>query len=107
MITIEDYMVKDLHLSGNDLIIYALISTKGVYEDSLTTMCLETGVTMNTVRKVLRSLEDNDLITREVSNTNTPAVYKVKFSPTKTPTSNEDSEEKINPKARLFSRRTQ
>lgn len=63
MFTVEDYMVNDLNLSGNFLLVFALLCGEGVCEYTNTELCEKVGLkSVNTLKSVLRSLEEKGLI---------------------------------------------
>lgn len=73
--TIEDYMLNDLNLSGNELLTFAFLSTQGVYKDTLEHMRKMVGMkSVTTLRNTLVSLEEKGLIKKKTKG-NTPTIY--------------------------------
>lgn len=76
--TIEDYMLNDLNLSGNELLTYAFLTSEGVYEDTLEHMRGQVGMkSITTLKNTLRSLVDRGLITITKEGINSPTTYSV------------------------------
>jgi len=68
--TTQGWMVKDLGLTGYDLVIFAIInqfsqSKEGLYKGGVSYLCEWTGISKISVRKHLRKLEENGLIKSE------------------------------------------
>ena len=74
-ITIEDFMVKDLKLKGNDLLVYAIIygfsqDGESSFTGSISYLCEWTGSTRQGITKNLNSLIEKGLIVKEKRKTN-------------------------------------
>lgn len=74
-ITIQGFMVQDLNLKGNELLLYALIygfsqSTENEFTGSVAYMCKWLNCAKNTVFKTLKSLVDSGLIIKTKSEQN-------------------------------------
>lgn len=70
-IIIQNYMVTELQLSGNELLVYALINgfsqdCESEFRGSLNYICNWLNCTKSTAQRALRNLEDNGLITKRV-----------------------------------------
>ena len=103
---IEDYMRKDLKLSGHELLTFAYITSRGVCDDTLEQMREEIGMrSVTTLKTTLKSLLDRGLITSTKERVNYPTTYTVANTSNTTNTSGEVLEEKINPRERLFRKR--
>ena len=99
MFIIEDYMIKDLNLSGNDLVLYAYITTQGVCEESLPTLMTSVGVkSINTIRSSLKCLEDKGLITITTRGNKPSIITAANTSNTTTKGVEEVRSNKINPR---------
>lgn len=113
---ITDIMVKDLHLSGNELLLYGLLSVTSPCEMSVREIGEEIGVTTpQTTRNLLKSLEGKGLIIREVQ-VGTNYIYSItspgKVSEVDTPPQEVEplrrersgGSDKFNPRRELFKR---
>ena len=82
-ILIQDFMVKDLHLKGNYLLVYALIygfsqDGKGIFNGSMSYIQDLTGITSDkTVYNILTTLENKNLIIKLTHFRDRPNQYKV------------------------------
>ena len=95
---IEDYMIKDLNLSGNELLTYAFLTTQGVCDDTLEQMRSKIGMkSVTTLKTTLKSLLDRGLITSTKEKVNYPTTYSVVNTPNTTKGVEEVSN-KINPR---------
>lgn len=68
--TIHSWMITELKLNGNDLLVYAIVyhfsSMKGNYfTASLDTLCKTLNISLSTAQRVLKKLMDMNLITKE------------------------------------------
>ena len=94
--TIEDYMIEELDLSGNELLTYAFLSSQGVYEDTLENMRKKIGMkSLTTLKSTLKSLVSNGLVSITKEGVNFPTTYSVEGLKSK----EEVTEEKLNPKS--------
>lgn len=81
-ILIQDFMVKDLHLKGNYLLVYALIygfsqDGKGYFNGSIPYIQDMTGITTYmTVYNILTKLEEKNLIIKLTHFTDRPNKYR-------------------------------
>ena len=87
-ITIEEFMVKDLKLKGNDLLVYAIIygfsqDGESSFTGSLSYLCEWTGATKQGVIKNLNNLIEKGLIVKEkrkLNGVNYVAYYVTEFN---------------------------
>ena len=83
-ITVQGFMVKDLMLKGNELLIYAIIygfsqAENQVFSGSLQYLADWTNSTKQGIMKCLKSLEEKDLIVKQSLMVN-KVVYSTKFN---------------------------
>ena len=81
-IVIQDFMVKDLHLKGNYLLVYALIygfsqDGKGIFNGSIPYIQDMTGISSHmTIYNILASLENKNLIIKLTHFNDRPNQYR-------------------------------
>lgn len=76
-ITIEDYMLKDLNLSGNTLLVFAYLTANTPFSDNLGVIQRDLHISRSTLNTTLATLEEKGLVTREVRGSNKPSVFRV------------------------------
>lgn len=104
---IEDYMINELSLSGNDLLVFAFLSAKGVGKCSVRTIRRGVGVSSDTtIRNTLKHLEEKGLITITSSKGDRePNTIEVLYSPQNFDTeTHQESVEKFSPSKHLHRR---
>lgn len=104
---IEDYMIKDLNLSGNELLTYAFLSTQGVCDETLEQMRSKIGMkSVTTLKTTLKSLVDRGLIISTKEKVNYPTTYTVVNNTQDTPKSDKVNPKEVLRKGVLVSRRS-
>ena len=81
MIIINRFMIEDLKLKGNDLIVYAEIVTNlnaaGEYQKTFKTTCKHVGLTQRSVERIFIKLQDMKLINVKKVKDNRPYVINI------------------------------